>query len=124
MNLWSGCLGGIPMCHGAGGMAAHVRFGARTGGAPIILGVLLIVVGLTRGPSVQTLLGLFPPAVLGVILFLTGAQLALGGSDFGATRAERFVTLVTAAIATWNVAAGFVAGSLLLWASARGSARL
>ena len=33
MNLVSVCLGGVPMCHGAGGMAGHIRFGARTGGA-------------------------------------------------------------------------------------------
>jgi predicted benzoate:H+ symporter BenE len=32
MNLVGVFLGGVPMCHGAGGMAAHIRFGARTGG--------------------------------------------------------------------------------------------
>jgi predicted benzoate:H+ symporter BenE len=32
MNLVGASLGGVPMCHGAGGMAAHIRFGARTGG--------------------------------------------------------------------------------------------
>ena len=41
MNLWSSSVGGIPMCHGAGGMAGHVKFGARTGGASIILGTIL-----------------------------------------------------------------------------------
>src|SRR5262249_25744337 len=41
MTLLSGTLGGVPMCHGAGGMAGHVRFGARTGGAVVILGVVL-----------------------------------------------------------------------------------
>src|SRR5579863_5831872 len=42
MNLGSAVVGGVPMCHGAGGMAGHVAFGARTGGAPIILGVILL----------------------------------------------------------------------------------
>ena len=37
MNLISTFMGGIPMCHGAGGMAGHIRFGARTGGALVIL---------------------------------------------------------------------------------------
>jgi hypothetical protein len=32
MNLGSAALGGIPMCHGAGGMAGHARFRARTVG--------------------------------------------------------------------------------------------
>src|SRR6185437_15050324 len=41
MNLAAAALGGVPMCHGAGGMAGHVAFGARTGGASIILGSIL-----------------------------------------------------------------------------------
>jgi len=35
-NMAIGLLGGFPMCHGAGGMAAHARFGGRTGGTTII----------------------------------------------------------------------------------------
>jgi hypothetical protein len=46
MNALGAAVGGVPMCHGAGGMAAHVRFGARTGGAPVIVGVLLLVLAL------------------------------------------------------------------------------
>src|SRR6516162_844912 len=42
MNLLSASLGGVPMCHGAGGMAGHVQFGARTGGALVIVGVVLL----------------------------------------------------------------------------------
>ena len=78
LNLWSSALGGIPMCHGAGGMAGHIQFGARTGGASIMLGTLLLAVGLFLGDSVAVLFRLFPPAVLGIILFLAGVQLALG----------------------------------------------
>ncbi len=55
------------MCHGAGGMAGHVRFGARTGGALVILGVLILVAGLFFADSIGTLFKLFPPALLGVI---------------------------------------------------------
>jgi hypothetical protein len=46
MNLVGASLGGVPMCHGAGGMAAHIRFGARTGGALVILGSLVLCTGL------------------------------------------------------------------------------
>src|SRR5262245_54961892 len=42
MNLLSAGIGGVPMCHGAGGMAGHVQFGARTGGALVILGMVLL----------------------------------------------------------------------------------
>ena len=78
LNLFSASFGGVPMCHGAGGMAGHVQFGARTGGALVILGAILLVIAVFFSGSVGTLLRLFPPSILGVILFLTGAQLALG----------------------------------------------
>jgi hypothetical protein len=110
MNLAAAPIGGVPMCHGAGGMAGHVRFGARTGGAPVILGTLLVLLALFFSGSVETLFRIFPAPVLGVILFLTGAQLALGSCDFGETKNARFITLVTAGFAVWNVGIAFVAG--------------
>src|SRR6185437_8804047 len=94
MNVGSAALGGVPMCHGAGGMAGHVAFGARTGGAPIILGVLLLLCAFFFSGSIQLVFELFARPVLGVILFLTGAQLALGSCDFSKHKGERFITLV------------------------------
>ena len=116
MNIGSSAIGGVPMCHGAGGMAGHVRFGATTGGAPIILGAVLIVLALFFGSSIETVLRVFPQALLGVILFLAGAQLALGSCDFSKDKGERFATLVTAAFAIWNVGAAFVAGAAVFHA--------
>jgi MFS superfamily sulfate permease-like transporter len=124
MNLGSAMLGGIPMCHGAGGMAGHVRFGARTGGAPIILGIILTLLALFFSGSVGTLLRIFPPAILGVILFLTGAQLALGAGDISKDKGERFATVVTAALAVWNVGIAFVVGSIVYHLARRGWLRL
>lgn len=110
MNLAGSAVGGVPMCHGAGGMAGQVAFGARTGGAPVILGSLLLVLAIFFSGSIHTLFQLFPSAILGVILFLSGARLALGSCDFGKSRADRFVTLVTAAFAMWNVGVAFLVG--------------
>jgi len=124
MNLGSAALGGIPMCHGAGGMAGHVRFGARTGGAPIILGVILVLLALFFSNSLGTLLRIFPPAILGVILFLTGAQLALGACDLSKDKGERFVTVITAALAIWNVGIAFVVGSAVCLVARRGWLKL
>jgi predicted benzoate:H+ symporter BenE len=124
MNLAGSAIGGVPMCHGAGGMAGHVRFGARTGGAVVILGVLLCVLGLFFAGSVTTLLKIFPTPVLGVVLFLTGAQLALGSCDFSKHKNERFATLVTAGCSIWNVGLGFVLGWIVLVALRRGWVRL
>jgi len=124
LNLGSAAFGGVPMCHGAGGLAGHVRFGARTGGAPIILGAILLVLALFFSSSASIFLRLFPPAVLGVILFLTGVQLAVGASDLGKDKGERLAAVVTAAIAVWNVGIAFVVGSLFHQALRRGWLRL
>jgi hypothetical protein len=74
--------------------------------------------------SVATILNVLPRALLGVILFLTGAQLALGSCDFSKDKGERFVTLATAAFAMWNVGLAFVAGMTLAYIARRGLLRL
>lgn len=112
------------MCHGAGGMAGHVAFGARTGGAPIILGGILLVMALFFSDSVEILFRLLPQSVLGVVLFLTGAQLALGAGGFGKNTAERFITLATAAFAIWNVGLAFLVGIIASFADRRGWLRI
>jgi hypothetical protein len=113
MNMLGACAGGVPMCHGAGGMAGHVRFGALTGGAPIILGTILLLLAVFFSGSVQVIFGMIPREILGVILFLTGAQLALGSCDFSKDKGERFATLATAGLALWNVGIAFVVGLAL-----------
>jgi len=105
-------------------MAGYVRFGARTGGAVIILGVLLIALGLFFSGSVQTIFGVIPREILGVILFLTGAQLALGSCDFSTDVGDRFVTIVTAGLSMWNIGLGFVVGLSIYHLLKRGWMRL
>jgi len=124
MNLASSALGGIPMCHGAGGMAGHVQFGARTGGSSIILGTILLVAGLFFSSSIVTVFKVFPPALLGVILFLAGIQLALGSREPGGEKIDRFVVLATAAFAIWNVGVAVVFGIAAYHASKRGWLRV
>ncbi|HYA47774.1 MAG TPA: putative sulfate/molybdate transporter, partial [Burkholderiales bacterium] len=124
LNLWSSALGGIPMCHGAGGMAGHVQFGARTGGASIMLGALLTLVALLLSDSITVLFRVFPQSVLGVILFLAGVQLALGAKDSGADKTDRFILLATAAFAVWNVGIAVVFGILVHQAARRGWLRV
>ena len=119
MNAWSSAIGGIPMCHGAGGMAGHVRFGAHTGGASIMLGALLVVLALFFGGSMTTIFQLFPVPVLGVILFLAGAELALGGRPQDQERGSRFVVLATAAFAMWNVGIAVIFGAIVHHAAQR-----
>lgn len=120
MNIAGSTIGGVPMCHGAGGMAGHVAFGARTGGSLIILGTLLLVLAVFFSGSIDALFRLFPAAILGVILFLTGAQLALGSCEFSKDNGERFVTLMTAAFAMWNVGVAFLVGTAGSYIAKRG----
>jgi Molybdate transporter of MFS superfamily len=124
MNLGAAAVGGVPMCHGAGGMAGHVAFGARTGGAPIILGVILLCLAFCFSGSIGLLFEVFPRAVLGVILFLTGAQLALGAGEFSGNKIERYIALVVAAFAMWNVGLAFIVGIVLAYFARRGFLRL
>lgn len=124
LNLFGASVGGIPMCHGAGGMAGHVAFGARTGGATIILGVILLLLALFFSGSVGTLFSVLPKSILGVILFITGAQLALGSCDFSKDKGERFITLITAALCVWNVGLGFIAGMVGAFLQKRGLLKL
>jgi MFS superfamily sulfate permease-like transporter len=124
MNAAGAVVGGVPMCHGAGGLAAHVRFGARTGGALVILGSVLVLVALLFSESLSTLLRIFPTPVLGVMLFLAGAQLALGSCELGHRKEERFATLLTAGCSVWNVGLGFALGWIVLALMRRGWVRL
>jgi predicted benzoate:H+ symporter BenE len=119
-NAWTSAVGGVPVCHGAGGMAGHVKFGARTGGATVMLGLLLAVLALFFSGSMHVVLRLFPEPVLGVILFLAGAELALSSREHGEERVGRFVLLTTAAFTVVHVGVAVVFGILAYHASKRG----
>lgn len=82
-NLLLCPFGALPMCHGAGGLQAQHRFGARTGRAPIMLGVLLLAAGLTIA-NVGALLALIPTAAVGALLVIAGADLAVSRRLFDA----------------------------------------
>jgi MFS superfamily sulfate permease-like transporter len=114
MNLVGTSLGGVPMCHGAGGMAGHVRFGARTGGALVILGALVLFVGLFLGDSVATLFRLLPRSLLGVILLFGGLELASGVEANNLQKEDRYIMLLTTGVSMWNMGVGYLTG-LILW---------
>lgn len=76
MNVVGTWFGVMPCCHGASGLAAQVKFGAKSGTAPVLLGIAKIVLGLSFGSSLLSLLRKFPPALLGAMLFYSGLELA------------------------------------------------
>jgi len=97
-NLPAGFFGAVPMCHGTGGLAAHYRFGARTGGAPIMIGTLFVVMALVFGEFGFTLLAMIPNSVLGVLLIFAGLELCPLIRSLK-TNEEFFVALLISGIA-------------------------
>jgi hypothetical protein len=104
--------GGVPMCHGSGGLAGKHAFGARTGGANLVLGALYVVGAVFAG-----VVGAFPTAVLGVLLAAVAVHLARAALD-EVTGRERAVTVLaglSGPLASVGVAfaVGAVASALL-----------
>jgi SulP family sulfate permease len=97
-NFPAGFFGAIPMCHGTGGLAAHYRFGARTGGAPMMIGILFVVMALAFGEFGFTLLAMIPNSVLGVLLIFAGLELCPLMRSLKSNE-EYFVALLIAGIA-------------------------
>ncbi len=110
-NLCAGLMAAMPMCHGAGGLAAHYRFGARTGGANIMIGLLFLLIALGFGGIGVALLSAIPNAVLGVLLLFAGLELALLVRDME-QRSDFFIAFLIAGIglATSNMSIAFVSG--------------
>jgi MFS superfamily sulfate permease-like transporter len=75
MNLVNPFFGGIPTCHGSGGIAGHYAFGGRTGGSVIIYGMMYLVAGFFFSPGFEKMVQLFPLPVLGVILIFESLAL-------------------------------------------------
>jgi SulP family sulfate permease len=109
-NFFCFFLGGIPMCHGAGGLASRYRFGARTAGSNIIIGAIFVGLVLIFGDNILRMLNIIPMAVLGVLLFFAGAQLSLTLLDIR-SRKDLFVVIIILGITlATNLAAGFLLG--------------
>lgn len=110
MNILAPFFGGMPMCHGAGGLAGQYYFGARTGGTNIIEGLIEISLGLFFSSSVAALFGAFPRAVTGAMLILVSLELMKFAKDVrGKLDILSLCTTVAVSLAT-NMAFGFLAG--------------
>ena len=114
-NLLSFLVGGMPLCHGAGGLAAHYRFGARTAGCNLMIGLIFLVLALFLGTHALAVVYLLPMSILGVLLIFAGSQLALTIIDL-TDRKGLFVALVMLGITlASNLAVGFVVGIALAY---------
>jgi predicted benzoate:H+ symporter BenE len=110
MNIISPFFGGMPMCHGAGGLAGQYYFGARTGGANIMEGLMEIFTGLFLAGSIAGLLMLFPMAIIGAMMFMAGLELTKFTRDirFGIELIPMAVTIIISV--ALNMALGYITG--------------
>lgn len=92
-NTLSALLGGMPMCHGAGGLTAHVRLGARTARMDLWLGGVFLALGLFFAAQIPVILGVLPVSVLAAFLAYAGLRHAWLVSDL------RGVSLAIAVVA-------------------------
>lgn len=106
-------IGGVPLCHGCGGLTAHYRLGARSGAAPLMLGGSFLFLGVFGGEASLSLLRLTPFPVLGVLLAYVGVQHIMLVRDLRGRREWLTALLVLAlAIVTGNLAMGFMSATV------------
>ncbi len=107
MNVVVPFFGGMPMCHGAGGLAGQHYLGARTGGTNIFEGIIEISMGLFLAGPIATLFTLFPKSIIGAMLLLVGVELTKFVRDIKKT--EVFIMALTAGLSLLtNMAIGFI----------------
>lgn len=109
MNLISAPFGGLPMCHGSSGIAAHYRFGARTGGANMMLGVLLVITAFIASSELLTLI---PFGVMGTLLLFAGFELGKSSLKTDSMFVTAFIGVLSLVS---NIAVGFAGGLVLVF---------
>lgn len=122
MNLVNPWFGGVPTCHGSGGMAGHFAFGGRTGGSVIIYGLLFLGFGLFFGGGFDHIAKTFPLPVLGVILLFEALALIWHVRDTAHSRSEFPITILVGLLAVglpYGYVIGLVVGTALVYLGGR-----
>lgn len=112
VNLLSPLLGGIPVCHGCGGLAGHYAFGARTGGSVVIYGLFYLTIGLFLSVPLHEVLKVFPQPILGVVLLFEALTLLALIRDQADNTRHLLIALLVGLIAL-TLPHGFVIGLLV-----------
>ena len=114
-DLIAALIGGVPVCHGCGGLTAHYRLGARSGGATLMLGGIFLVLAVFGGQTVMNVFRLIPYPVLGILLAYVGWQHFLLIRDLEPTAQNWVTALLVLALAVWtgNLAIGFISAAIL-----------
>ncbi len=122
MNLVNPWFGGVPTCHGSGGMAGHFAFGGRTGGSVIIYGSLFVSLGLFFGAGFDQVAKAFPLPMLGVILLFEALALIWLVRDTAHSRTEFPISALVGLLAVglpYGYVIGLVVGTALVYLGSR-----
>lgn len=114
-NVIVGGLGGMPLCHGSGGLTAHYRAGARSYRMNLLIGIPLLILGLGFGVTAFSALALIPVAVLVGLLAFTGVMHSLLVADLRGY--DLAVSIAMGAAGLWisNLAVSLALGLVLVW---------
>jgi xanthine/uracil/vitamin C permease (AzgA family) len=112
MNLINPFFGGVPTCHGSGGMAGHYAFGGRTGGSIVIYGSIYLTLGLFFSRGFQTAIELFPKPVLGVILAFEGMVFIRLVGDMASSMPD-FTVVILVGLMCVGLPYGYVLGLIV-----------
>jgi MFS superfamily sulfate permease-like transporter len=119
MNIVLPLFGGMPLCHGSGGLAGQYTFGARTGGTNIIEGSLEIILGLLLGSSIALIFGSFPLGIIGSMMLFVGYKLILRG--YNSIKKDKSIKnilpiiIITVGALIFNMAVGFIFGMIVYY---------
>ena len=114
-NVFAGAISGMPVCHGAGGLTAHVAFGARTWRAPAAMGTALVVVALGAGAGLVSVLPAFPLPILAGLLAVAGLLHIGLLRDLAGARAWAIALLVGGLGFGVNLLVALVMGLVVWW---------
>jgi MFS superfamily sulfate permease-like transporter len=120
MNVISSVFGGIPVCHGSGGIAGHYTFGGRTGGSTFIYGLFYLLLGVFFSGNSPDFLQIFPKPILGIILLFEGIALIILVKDIITDRKMFFIAIIVALCANGlpnGYFIGMVLGTVLYYLS-------
>jgi len=108
-NLLAPFFGGIPVCHGSGGLVGHYTFGGRTGGSVLIYGLFFLILGCLFGNSFYGFIMIFPASLLAVLLVFEGIGLMRLSADSANDATGFFIVLLVGLIGA-GVYLGFFIG--------------
>jgi hypothetical protein len=122
MNLVNPWFGGVPTCHGSGGLAGHFTFGGRTGGSVVIYGSLFVLLGLFFGAGFDQVAKAFPLPMLGVILLFEALALIWVVREIATSRTEFPIAVLVGLLAVglpYGYVIGLVVGTALFYLGGR-----